>query len=173
MRGDFAAVLKSIQRGTWPRPSAGPYPERPRGHPGSASFATLCGASRVKSSGAPMMIHIDEALSERIKLHSRPRDGCAASSPVSPVSRWTPHALLLRGIGRAKAVGSLRSRTQCMAGSSATLTPSSPATWRSHSKGAPNASSAARVASTISGPIPSPGMRVTGMGRGIVLIRCR
>jgi hypothetical protein len=115
MRGDFAAVLKSIQRGTWPRRSAGPYPERPRGHPGSASFATLRGASRVKSSGAPMMIHIDEALSERIKLHSRPRDGCAASSPVSPVSRWTPHALLLRDIGRAKAVGSLRSRTQCMA----------------------------------------------------------
>jgi hypothetical protein len=102
MRGDFAAVLKSIQRGTWPRRSAGPYPERPRGHPGSASFATLRGASRVKSSGAPMMIHIDEALSERIKLHSRPRDGCAASSPVSPVSRWT------RTPGCSAASGALR-----------------------------------------------------------------
>ena len=42
-------------------------------------------------------------------------------------------------------------------------TPPSPAIWWSHSNGAFSASSAASVASTISGPIPSPGIRVAGI----------
>ena len=50
----------------------------------------------------------------------------------------------------------------------AVLTPSSPAIWLSQSMGAPSASSAASVASTISGPMPSPGISVAGMaGRGL------
>src|ERR1700722_3631575 len=48
-------------------------------------------------------------------------------------------------------------------GSLAVLTPSSPAICRSHIKGAFSASRAASVASTISGPMPSPGMRVAGI----------
>src|ERR1700686_3354684 len=49
-------------------------------------------------------------------------------------------------------------------GSPADLTPSSPAIWVSHWNGVPSASRAASVASTISGPIPSPGISVAGIG---------
>ena len=52
----------------------------------------------------------------------------------------------------------------CCKGSPWATTPPRPATWRSQSNGAFKASSAARVASTISGPMPSPGIRVAGMG---------
>ena len=37
----------------------------------------------------------------------------------------------------------------------------SPASWTSHSKATPDASSTRRVASASSGPMPSPGIRVT------------
>ena len=55
-------------------------------------------------------------------------------------------------------------------GSPAVLMPPRPAIWRSHSKGAPRASSATSVASTISGPIPSPGISVTGMVVDILVL---
>lgn len=55
------------------------------------------------------------------------------------------------------------SRVAGGSGSPALLTPSSPATWRCHSNGAASALSAASVPSTISGPMPSPAISVTGM----------
>src|ERR1700735_4169924 len=48
-------------------------------------------------------------------------------------------------------------------GSPSAFTPCRPAIWRSHSNGAPSASSAANTQSTISGPMPSPGMSVAGI----------
>ena len=52
---------------------------------------------------------------------------------------------------------------------------SAPASWTSQSSSTPVASRTRRVASAISGPVPSPGMSVTrcGMGAGAILARAR
>src|SRR5450432_71425 len=48
-------------------------------------------------------------------------------------------------------------------GSPSFLRPATPAVCHSNSKGAPTASSTRRVASATSGPMPSPGIKVTGI----------
>src|SRR5580658_1246757 len=60
------------------------------------------------------------------------------------------------------------SRVAAGRGSPEALIPASPATCLSHSKCTSSASSTARVASTISGPIPSPGIRVAKMRSDVI-----
>src|SRR6202142_3817458 len=87
--------------------------------------------------------------------------------------RYPPPEGVSRGPLRASRVRRMLSSVTAGSGSPALVMPASPASWRSQRNGAPSASSTASVASTISGPIPSPGISVAGMGAELLLIvRC-